>query len=378
MAHEIDFTTGQAAIAYATGTDKPWHGLGQTVDPNADTQTWRKAAGLDWQALRAPVCYHSEVTQSAQTYADKHVLYRSDTGLPLSVVSADYRTVQPADILGFFGELAESGGFQIETVGSLKEGKRIWALARVGENARILDDEVAPFLLLATSYDGSMATLAKFTSVRVVCNNTLQASLRNVAGQTQVTISHQAIFDPGSVRADLGIALDSWEAFKLQANLMARRQINDAEADAWLQELFEPFMPYGQEYSPEQVRKSKGYQRILDLFHGNQLGNGQDAIDGTLWGLLHATTQYLDHDKGRIQDNRLNAAWFGPGAKMKEHAYALAEKATARGGCCQRRSHQELHLSTHLSLSCRAESLSLSPLHAQAHLKQVLGVMHPF
>jgi len=329
MAHELDFSTGQAGFAYASGGDKPWHGLGQTVDPSADAQTWRKAAGLDWQALRAPVSYQNEVTQTAQSFAEKHVLYRSDTGLPLSVVSADYRTVQPADILGFFGELAQSGGFQIETVGSLKEGRRIWALARVGENARILDDEVAPFLLLATSFDGSMATLAKFTTVRVVCNNTLQASLKNDAGQTQVTISHQAIFDPASVRADLGIALNSWEGFKIQAGLMAKRKINDNEVDNWLLELFEPFMPYGQDYSPEQVRKSKGYQRITELFNGAQLGSGQDAIDGTLWGLLHATTQYLDHEKGRIQDNRLNAAWFGPGAKMKELAYALAEKALA-------------------------------------------------
>ena len=169
-----------------------------------------------------------------ESYPEKHVLYRSDTGRPLSVVSSDYKTVQPDDILGFFGELAASGGFSIETVGALKEGRRLWALARVGENARIRDDEVAPYLLLATSYDGTMATLAKFTAVRVVCQNTLQASLRNTAGQTQVTISHQAIFDSKQVRADLGIALDAWETFQHKAGLMAARKITDAERDAWL------------------------------------------------------------------------------------------------------------------------------------------------
>lgn len=329
MAHQIDFTTGQAAIAYATGTDVPWHGLGQTVDPDAGVEVWQKAAKLEWQAMRADVQFDSALTGQRETYADKHVLYRSDSGAPLSVVSADYRIVQPADVLNFFGELADAGKFTIETVGALSEGRRIWALGRVGDNARILDDEVAPYLLLATSYDGTMATIAKFTTVRVVCNNTLQACLRNEAAQKQVTISHQAIFDAKAVRADLGIALDTWEEFQIKAGLMATRKLTDAETDAWLLDLFQPFMPYGQTYSPEQVRKSKGYRRIVELFAGAQKGGGQDAIDQTLWGLLNATTEYIDHEKGRMQDNRLTAAWFGPGAKFKDHAYQMAEKIIA-------------------------------------------------
>lgn len=329
MAHELDVSTGTAAIAYVQGSETPWHGLGQTVDPTAPVCDWKRAAGLDWQALRAEVTYQNETSGRVVSFADKHVLYRSDTGQPLSVVSSEYKTVQPDDILNFFGDLAESGGFSIETVGALKEGRRIWALGRVGENARILDDEVAPYLLLATSYDGSMATLAKFTAVRVVCHNTLQASLRNAIGQRQVTLSHQAIFDPKQLRADLGIARDAWEAFQQKAGLMASRKITDAERDAWLLELFEPFMPYGQHYSPGQVFKSKAYHRIVDLYRGEQLGTGMEAVNDTVWGLLHATTQYIDHEKGRLRDNRLDAAWFGSGARFKEHAFDLAEKLAA-------------------------------------------------
>ena len=88
-------------------------------------------------------------------------------------------------------------------------------------------------------------------------------------------------------------------------------------------------MPYGQTYSPEQVRKSKGYRRILDLFAGEMIGGTQDATDKTLWGLVNATTEYIDHEKGRMRDNRLNTAWFGPGARFKDHAFALAEKLVA-------------------------------------------------
>lgn len=313
--HEIDMTTGRAAIAYAGAT--PWHNLGSQVNPGSSVEEWRKAGGLDWDAVRTEVIFNGKNDEYA-FWPDKHVLYRSDTGKPLSVVSKDYQTVQPAHILEFFKELADKGDFQIETVGSLKEGRRIWALARVGENANVMDDHVAPYLMLATSYDGSMATTAAFTAVRIVCNNTLQRALSNANGDHTVTIPHSAMFKADSVRQELGIALTSWDEFTIKANRMAARKVTDDEMDAYLLDIIEP--PYGKTYTAGQVRNSKGYQRIVGLFKGGQLGSGQDAINGTAWGLLQATTQYVDHEQGRLPDNRLDKAWFGAGAKFKEKA----------------------------------------------------------
>ena len=176
-----------------------------------------------------------------------------------------------------------------------------------------------PYLMLATSYDGSMATIAKFTSVRVVCNNTLQASLRKKKKKNQLAISHQTVFDAQSVRQELGIALDSWDEFKIKANRMAKTKVTSEVVDTWLQELLEPYAE-----SPEKVKQSKGYMAILNLFHDGQLGVGQDAIKGTVWGLLQAVTQYVDHEKGRTPDGRIDAAWFGSGARLKERAFELA------------------------------------------------------
>lgn len=173
----------------------------------------------------------------------------------------------------------------------------------------------------------TMATIAKFTTVRVVCNNTLQASLRNDAGKTHVSVPHSAIFDPKSVREALGIALNSWDEFLIKANKLAGRKISDPEMDAFLLEMIES--PYGKIYTPDQIRNSKGYKRISELFHGGQIGAGQDAIDGTACGLLNATTQFIDHEKGYSQDNRLDNAWFGIGAKFKEKALATIEVIAA-------------------------------------------------
>ena len=55
MAHLIETNeiTGLSEIAYVG--EKPWHGLGQELNPDADIDTWAKMAGLDWKAEVAPV-----------------------------------------------------------------------------------------------------------------------------------------------------------------------------------------------------------------------------------------------------------------------------------------------------------------------------------
>ena len=176
MAHMIDTTTGRAAIAYTGQT--PWHGLGQALTPGADVDTWTREAGLAYDVLESPVQYSTPASTGPQTWPARKVLHRSDTGAPLAVVSDSYHVVQPSEVMDFFRKLVDLGGFQLETAGALSDGRRVWALASVGDAAPVVDrDLVRPYLLLGTSYDGTMATVAKFTAIRVVCNNTITAAV---------------------------------------------------------------------------------------------------------------------------------------------------------------------------------------------------------
>ena len=198
MAHMIDTTTGTAAIAFAGQT--PWHGLGQALTPDASIETWTREAGLNYTVKESPVLFQTDAATMPEEFKGRKVLHRSDTGAALAVVSDGYRVVQTSEVMGFFGKLVELGGFQMETAGVLSYGRRVWALAKVNEGADIVEgDTVRPYVLLGTSYDGTMATVAKFTSIRVVCNNTITAALgRENAGTVRVL--HSERFDPDAVR----------------------------------------------------------------------------------------------------------------------------------------------------------------------------------
>lgn len=118
---------------------------------------------------------------SIHAFPEQKVLYRSDTKAPLSVVSSRYQVVQPAEILEFYRDLTEVSGFELETARVLKDGKKLWALARTGQSATLKGkDQVNAYLLLATACDDTLATTAQHTSVRVVCNNPLSIALGDV------------------------------------------------------------------------------------------------------------------------------------------------------------------------------------------------------
>lgn len=315
MAHMIDTTTGRAAMAYAGRT--PWHNLGQALTPGASIETWTREAGLAYDVLESPVLFRSDAASEPQAFNGRKVLHRSDTGAPLAVVSDGYHVVQPAAVMGFFEKLVEIGGFEMETAGALSYGRRIWALAKVNQGADIVDgDRVRPYVLLGTSYDGTMATVAKFTSIRVVCHNTITAAL-GAKGET-VRVLHSERFDPDRVRQDLGIVADAWDRFLIQSRRMAGETITPADADLFVRELLRPYHSGALE-----INESKGYRRIMELFNGRAIGSDIPGVAGTRWALLNAVTEMVDHERGRSANTRLESAWFGTGAALKARAVEL-------------------------------------------------------
>jgi phage/plasmid-like protein (TIGR03299 family) len=312
----IDTTTGTAAMAFAGQT--PWHGLGQALTPDASIETWTNEAGLNYTVKESPVLFQTDAATMPEEFKGRKVLHRSDTGAALAVVSDGYRVVQPSEVMGFFGKLVELGGFQMETAGVLSYGRRVWALAKVNEGADIVEgDTVRPYVLLGTSYDGTMATVAKFTSIRVVCNNTITAALgRENAGTVRVL--HSERFDPDAVRLELGIVGDNWERFLIQSRKLSGDTMGQLEADAFVSALLQPYHT-----SKMELNQTRGYKRIMELFNGQAIGADIPGVAGTRWAMLNAVTELVDHERGRSNNTRIESAWFGTGAALKNKALEL-------------------------------------------------------
>jgi phage/plasmid-like protein (TIGR03299 family) len=317
-------TEGKAAMAFAG--EVPWHGLGQDLSAGADLATWQKEAGLDWSVIPSTVHFDNPLTKQKEPYKGKVVLVRSDTGKPLSVVTHRYRPVQPGEVIGFFKDFVEGlGAFKMETAGSLRDGVKIWALAKAEDDFVLdKDDVIRRHLLLATSYDLSIKTIVQQTSVRVVCANTLTAAYGagEQGKEVRITVSHRTAFNGDKVKEKMMLD-EQWQAFGQAVRRLADKRIDEGKARELIGEVF----------FPKQVRErvefsEKGAKKRIDEiigYMGTAPGQKLGTADGTVWGALNAVTYFVDHvAKSRNDDVRLDKAWFGDGAVLKNRAFDRA------------------------------------------------------
>lgn len=356
MAHNVYEINGFASMAYSGRT--PWHGLGQHVDPDATIEEWRRQAQLDWTVEQTPVIFNRDLTMdrppletdlgdgvtghpllSPLYFEGQKILYRSDDGQPLSVVTDSYKVVQPWQVLEFFRTLVDVHGFKIVTAGSLRGGSRVWALASVNLEARIgrggSGDLVKPYVMLVTSYDRSLATTAQFTSVEVVCDNTLGFAYRKGEEDEEadrkapsrfrnvVRIPHVCDMNKkkvAEVQEKLGLASAAFYEFASFIDSLSERKVTEEDAKKFfLDVLHDPRL--GDDYSDVSPRIAK---RLAETYVD---GAGQDLETrrGTAWGLVGAVSRYVDHERRyRSPDTRLDSALFNDGAVMKQKALDLA------------------------------------------------------
>lgn len=313
------------SMAYAG--EKPWHGLGNKLQPNRSIDDWKESAGMDWAIQDSEVRFITGQNGigTISAFPEQKVLYRSDTKAPLAVVSKRFQVVQPGEILEFYRDLTEVGGFELETAGVLREGRKFWALARTGQSVSLKGrDRVDGYLLLATACDGTLATTAQFTSVRVVCNNTLSIALGDNRGA--IKVPHRSQFDPNMVKRQLGITVSSWDGFVVRMKALVDRPVDPDSVEGLLRRV----LTYPGQGGDSTVVNEQAVKAVHSLYDGGGKGALYASSRGTAWGLLNSVTEYVDHHRrARSDDHRRDAAWFGQGAQIKQKAWDEMMKLVA-------------------------------------------------
>ena len=339
MAHLID------NMAYVGQT--PWHGLGNQLTQNQPIEVWAQQAGMDWRIESSNVSYmaQNERGQSIiMPYEEQRVLYRSDTHAPLSVVSQRYQEVQPKQILEFYRDLTEQSGFELETAGMLKGGKKFWALARTGQSTALKGKDVSHgYILLATACDGTLATTAQFTGIRVVCNNTLAIALKGQNSSAGVVkVPHSTKFDAEKIKQQLGVSVHAWDEHMYEMKQLSQRKVTQGEAAAFFDAVFnntsmsvtdqeENIIQFYRNVANPNPTKEKSepngraMSKAMIMFNGQGRGATLSSAKDTAYGLLCSITEFADHERRAMStDHRLDSAWFGAGANLKQRGLEQA------------------------------------------------------
>lgn len=311
MAHEVETINGVAQMAYVG--EKPWHGLGTEVEPTITPLEMMKVAGLNWGVYKTPLEYNFGM--SKQEVPGRQALVRDLDGKVMDIVGDNWNPVQNKEAFEFFVDFVDTGNMTMNTAGSLKEGRIVWALAKVSDSFSLKTDQgedvVESYLLFSNPHEYGKTVTVQFTPIRVVCNNTLTLSL-NTKSSNGVKINHARRFDAEKVSEMLGLAHIKLEAYKESAEyLLSKRYTMD------------DMLNYFKQVFPATGEKdiSRTVTRALDAVNTQP---GAEMGEGSYWQLFNTTTYLIDHEIGRSIDTRLQSAWYGEGVRTKQKALQLA------------------------------------------------------
>jgi phage/plasmid-like protein (TIGR03299 family) len=325
MAHEIDQTTGRAAV-FVTG-EPAWHKLGTVIEQAASSVEAIGLAGLDWAVEQWPVrAFDPDHPQQEAAATNVVANVRTDTRSVLGVVSRRYRVFQNREAFNFMDALVGDKLAMYETAGSLHGGRRVWMLARIPKEYRAgSDDLIKPYVLLTNTHDGSQALRMIPTTIRVVCQNTLNLALGE-AGVDGLTISHHPRLDSRvhEARTKLGIIAARFDQFDAELHAMLDADVTVPQAEGYFRGLSGMDLPITSER--QKNAREKVYGQMLGNFDNER--NTLPGVKHTAWAAYNAVSEWADHQRAYRGGNateklnrRLDSVWFGASHQLKQAAY---------------------------------------------------------
>lgn len=333
MSHEVEVVNGQASMFYVG--DKPWHSLGKPVRRGLTTREGIIEAGLNWTVSLKPLFVQPDPEDDAFEQLAWNATVRDSDKTILGVVGPTYKPLQNVDAFAFFDPFVENGMATLETAGSLRNGKRVWILAKVALDPIeiVKGDSIERFIVLSNGHDGTMAIRCGFTPVRVVCANTL-AMAHGDKGSKLLRVRHtdKAKDTLEVIRDTMNLLNAEFEATAEQFKTLAKHRVNTEDLKKYIRMVFKPqVVQVAEEMGVETEtdgRADKLLNKILPLFEKGR-GNDLPGVAGTLWGAYNAITEFTTWERGRNADNRLDSLWFGDSAAVNQRALQLATKMVA-------------------------------------------------
>jgi len=255
-----------------------WHGLGTFVPEAVQSEEALILSGLDWTVSLEPA-FAADGTQVPSTKLTR----RSSDGSILGVVGDRYTVFDNHELFHFGDSVAEYGA-RYESAGSLDEGRKVFATMVVERPLVIEGDAHIPYLVLASSHDGSMATRALLSPVRVVCMNTLRLAMAQ--SHRTFTIRHTASA-PSRIeeaRRALGLSFQYYDAFEEEVRELMAQAVTDKEFDKLVETIW-----------PIDLENLKGNRNVSKRETVKSILMADPTVApwrGTAWGALNAFNTY--------------------------------------------------------------------------------------
>ena len=327
-----------------------WHGHGTIVAGALTTKEAFEKSGLDWEGgvekrplfvgrfgLKPNAAPESMIEnegipadwlgalRNPMLVPDQMAIIRVMDSAILGTVGPHYQVIQNVEMFNFLDTLTagEDKTALWESAGSLRGGRSVWALLNLPDSEILVgkNDRLLPYLLITNAHDGTASCRVIPTTVRVVCNNTLQAAISGEFSALTVSIRHTGDIKSKIADAKLMLAQagNQFSAFEKVANMLEATLIDKQDYQSLLETLF----PDADEDATDTIKnrvEANRTQLTLAVVEEQKL---LPAPNMSMWTVLNGVTRFVDHSqkvqlrKREGSEARFENSFLGRGAQMK-------------------------------------------------------------
>jgi phage/plasmid-like protein (TIGR03299 family) len=307
-----NFTSG-----WLGNNEVAWHGLGVVTEGTLPAREAFETADalftVEKRELQYPV-WDYETQFIGVQMSGSYGIVRTDTQALLGVVSKQYEIVQNDSLLRMAEFIREEADMDCVIV--LSDGAKVCftATLRGAETDIVPGDTVKRRIVGYLGHDGKTGCGAKFTNVRVVCQNTLTAALSGTGASSSITHKGTANANFDSLIQSIDVTRQD---FATECDLMrefSRFSITSSQFNDFVDEVYN-------------IDEGQAFRKRDKITAAMNRGYGVEFNPGTLWSAYNAITQVETSTrgttaaKGRAQFAR---GTFGAGAVISKKAFAIA------------------------------------------------------
>ena len=326
MAHDLNFNESTQKHSFFSVKEKAWHGLGQIVEDHPTSEEAIIFAGLDYEVVKKTI-----QTLDKEEIENYFATVRTDTAQTLGIVGSKYEVVQNKTAFSFFDALVNNGeGIKYETAGALGYGERIFITAKMPELIRIgRNDMIEQYIFLTTSHDGSGSIMAAFTPIRIVCNNTLSAALKNNSNAVFIKHTANAEMKLQEAARIISIAETTSELLGTVFNKWSKVRVTDKEIKKLIQLAMSPTKEVFKAIAIENkaFEFSRQFTEVVGEVYSyamNSPTQQMETTEGTLFGAYNSITGYYQNvNSYKDESSKLNSILYGTGLERSKKAFEI-------------------------------------------------------
>ena len=247
-------------------------------------------AGLNYKVKTRPL-YYFGVNGDYIEIPNKVGVVREDNDILLSEISIKDNIIQNSDALSIMDDIMKNTGGIIESVSDMSKAHKAGVFGVIQlPNTKIVNDDVAPRIIVGNYFDGGPNIQVFFSPVRVFCAN----QLAGLAGKTDRIWKSSFQIEDAVVRDK--IIKDILQVKDQRLNMVehnANKLVNVKLPREDMVKLLDIIFPIDEDVVGRRVAETNTYYRdnVIQAYNREDLDNFRD----TAWGVYNAFADFASH-----------------------------------------------------------------------------------